>query len=624
MTEFLQQLTAATPTLLLEPMSTWAGHAADYPSNKTVAQIFEEVAHAHPDRIALIHDGQGITYVELNRRANRLAHRLCSLGVTDETLVGVCLDRSADLIVAFLGVLKAGGAYVPFDPAYPRERLDFLLSDTSVWVMVTQSSLAEIAWPNRHDNVILLDKEAAATSSVNAENLTGTGSPRSLAYVMYTSGSTGRPKGVLIENRAIVRLVFNNNYCHFGPDEVFLQAAPCSFDASTFEIWGALLHGATLVIPFAKTLSLVDLGAAIREHRVTTLWLTSGLFNLFVDERIEDLQPVRQLLAGGDVLSARHVRRVLEYLPDTTIINGYGPTENTTFTCCHVTRPGGEVLDTVPIGKPIHNTRVYILDQAGDPVGIGERGELYAGGDGVARGYLNAPEASAERFVPDPFGASPDARMYRTGDMVRWRVDGTIDFLGRLDDQVKILGHRIELGEVEAAMVRHPQVHQACALVIVDEREAKRLVACFVPAPGAKVVEEDLKDFLSAMLPNYLLPASYRAVQSLPLNPNGKVDRAVLASFWDAPTRVIEEAPKDDCEDIVAKVWSDVLGETGLDVDENFFDVGGDSLLLMAVHSRLQKLLQVNIDLVDLFEFTTIRTLAEHLSKSASTSATKI
>jgi amino acid adenylation domain-containing protein len=499
---------------------------------KTVATLFEEIAAINPGSIALVSATEQLTYAELNRRANRVAHRLLTLGVTTESLVGVCLDRSPELIVAFLAILKAGAAFVPFDPAYPRDRLDYMLADTAVRAMITQTSLAHIAWPNRTENLILLDQDDAQTQPNEDANPPRTTTPESLAYVMYTSGSTGRPKGVLIENRGIVRLVFGQNYCEFGPDEIFLQAAPCSFDASTFEIWGALLHGAKLVIPPAGVLSLAGLAETIREHRVTTLWLTSGLFNVFVDEHLEDLRSVRQLLAGGDVLSARHIRRVLDTLPATTVINGYGPTENTTFTCCHVMRHGDPVPDPVPIGKPIAHTSVYLLDSAGNPVAQGETGELYAGGSGVARGYLNAPEATAQAFLHDPFGVSPDQRMYRTGDMASLRPDGTIDFLGRVDSQIKVNGYRIELGEIEAALMQYPQITQACVFVLTDRRDLKRIASCYVLRPGATVVERELKEFLKSKLPHYMVPAAFRSVPSIPLNPNGKVDRKLLASSW--------------------------------------------------------------------------------------------
>ena len=301
----------------------------------------------------------------------------------------------------------------------------------------------------------------------------------------------------MVENRAIVRLVRNTNFCRFGPDEVFLQLAPVSFDASTLEIWGALLNGGRLVVMPPQASSLEEIGRTIRKEGVTTLWLTSGLFNLMVEERLEDLRPVQQLLAGGDVLSAPHVRRVLENLPDCCLINGYGPTENTTFTCCHSMRHGDPVPESIPIGQPISNTRVYILDEQMRPLAPGNPGELYAAGEGVARGYVNNPIATAEKFLPDPFAAESDARMYRTGDLARWREDGTIEFLGRIDTQVKILGYRIEPGEVETVLRMHKGVKQICVVPHADENGSKRLVAYYVPAPNTDASPIELRRFLA-------------------------------------------------------------------------------------------------------------------------------
>ena len=342
---------------LPDAIRRWNQTATDYPREKTVAQLFEEIAAAQPDSIAVEFGKERFTYSELNIRANRVAHRLRRMGVGPESMVACCIDRSLEMIVAFIGILKAGAAYVPLDLSYPAERFDFMLEDTRTPVMLTQRSLAPALRGRGNVRVICMDEFEALDVTRGRSEFASGGGPTSLAYVMYTSGSTGRPKGVMVENRAIVRLVRNTNFCHFGPDEVFLQFAPISFDASTFEIWGALLNGGKLVMMPPQAASLEDLGRTIREHGVTTLWLTSGLFNLMVEQRLEDLRPLRQLLAGGDVLSPRHFRTVLENLPDCRLINGYGPTENTTFTCCHTMRHGDRVPESVPIGKPISNTQ---------------------------------------------------------------------------------------------------------------------------------------------------------------------------------------------------------------------------------------------------------------------------
>jgi len=613
-------------------MQKWNQTGTDYPRDKSVAQLFEEIAAASPEVTAVVLGGQTLTYAELNRRANRLAHRLRQMGVGPDVLVGCCLERSLDLIVALVAILKAGGAYVPLDPAYPKERFDLLLEDTRTAVMITQKSLAATVLTGRNVAAIVVDDPefSGAASGGDNQNPSPLGGATALAYVMYTSGSTGRPKGVMIENRAIVRLVRNTNYCRFGPQEVFLQYAPISFDASTLEVWGPLLNGGRLVLMPPAASSLVDLGRTIRDQGVTAIWLTAGLFSLIVDQRLEDLAPLRQLLAGGDVLPAAHVRRVLQAHRDCTLINGYGPTENTTFTCCHVMRSGDVIADSVPIGRPISNTRVYILDQAGRPVAPGETGELYAAGDGVARGYLNSPEATAEKFLRDPFVADGSARMYRTGDLARWRDDGTVEFLGRIDTQVKILGYRIEPGEIEAVLLAHSAVKQVCVVPHTDESGSKRLVGYYVAAPDCGTTVADLRKYLTEKLPAFMVPALFVQLPSLPLTPNGKIDRAALPAVGAAAAAQASgaEAPvaggpteASEMEQNLITLWKRILRVDRVGLDDNFFDIGGDSLLLVAVHSNLQKTLQIEIPVTDLFEFTTVRTLARRLGSQKAPAA---
>lgn len=595
-------------------LRSWNQTATDYPRDKTIAHLFEEIAAAHADSVAVVFGANELTYAQLNLRANRLAHRLRRMGVAPETMVGCCIERSLELIVALLAVLKAGGAYVPLDPSYPAERLQFMIEDTRTPVMLTQKSLASAVQVRSNLPVIFIDEASAQSSASDDLNPASAGGPASLAYVMYTSGSTGRPKGVMVENRAIVRLVRNADFCHFGADEVFLQFAPISFDASTLEIWGPLLNGGRLVVMPPQTASLEDLGRTIKAHNVTTLWLTSGLFNLMVEQQLEDLTSVRQLLAGGDVLSPRHVRRVLAELPDCRLINGYGPTENTTFTCCHTMLHGERVPESVPIGRPISNTRVYILDEQMSRVSPGVTGELYAGGDGVARGYLNDPEATSAKFLRDPFSTEPNARMYCTGDLARWRGDGTIDFLGRVDSQVKILGHRIEPGEVETVLRMHSGVQQVCVVSYSGEDGNKRLVAYFVPVANSGVSPRELRAFLAGKLPPYMLPALFVEMAALPLSANGKVDRRALPEpIFTAEPPSSSDTSTTLAEKTIEALWKRILRVERVGIDDNFFDLGGDSLLLVAVHSNLQKTLQMKIPVMDLFEFTTVRALARHL-----------
>ena len=600
-------------------VAAWNGSPTVYPREMTVAQVFEEVVAAHRDSVAVVCGSKQLTYGQLNSRANRLAHHLRRLGVGPEVMVGCCLERSLELIVALIAVLKAGGGYVPIDPQYPKERFEFILADAQTVVMLTHRALASTSLAQCHVPCFLLDDDNKQTSDYPDSNPTPVGSADSLAYVMYTSGSTGRPKGVAVENRAIVRLVRNTNYCQFSTNEVFLLFAPISFDASTFEIWGPLLNGGRLVIMPPQASSLDDLGRAIREHQVTTLWLTAGLFHLMVDQRLQDLRPIRQLLAGGDVLSPRHVRLVLEKLPDCRMINGYGPTENTTFTCCHVMRHGDLVAESVPIGVPISNTKVYILDENLCPVAPGVVGELYAAGDGLARGYFNNAAATAERFLPNPFATQNDRRMYRTGDLARWREDGVVEFLGRADGQVKILGHRVEPGEVESILGAHMGLAQTCVVPIGGEEGSKRLAAYYVAKATPGVTPDDLRLYLATRLPQYMVPTFFIPMPSLPLSPNGKVDRSALPAPQVLTTgQISAEGPTTKMEQIIAELWQDVLRVPAVSLDDNFFDLGGDSLLLIAVHAKLQKELPTEIQITDLFEFPTIRGLARQLNGSKS------
>jgi len=601
---------------LTPPLDQWAGARTDYPREKSIAALFEQASAKFPNRVALSFRGANVSYSELNRRANLLAHRLLRMGVGTESLVGVAIERSPDLIVAILAVLKAGAAYVPFDATYPAERLEFMVEDTKVPAMLSQKSFASSIAGSRNVSTIFVDEAPPESLTGDEQNPQSPATASSLAYVMYTSGSTGRPRGVMVENRSIARLVFNTNYCQFGPDEVFLQLAPISFDASTFEIWGALLHGATLVIMPPQPPSLQEIGDHIREHKVTTMWLTAGLFHLFVDQRLEDLRPLRQLLAGGDSLSSTHVRKVLQNLPQLALINGYGPTENTTFSCCHTMRQGDAIRNSVSIGRPISNTFVYLLNDKLQPVPFGEVGELCTGGDGVSRGYLNAPEWTAEKFTADPFSTDLGARLYRTGDLARWQADGTLEFLGRSDAQVKILGHRIELGEIETVLLQHP-VRQACVNVQTDAAGNKRLVAYYVCDPQRTVSAEQLKAFLSLKLPAYMLPTAFVFMNAFPLTPNGKVDRSALPPFSEAKESPSPHGKGTDLEEKLAGLWTEVLGTERIGLDENFFDLGGDSLLLVAVHSQLQKIVQREIQITDLFEYVTVRSLARHLGESA-------
>jgi len=459
----------------------WNRTARPYPRDASVHAVFAERAAESPASVALRWDGGEMTYGELDVRANRLAHRLVGLGVTVDQPVALLAERSADLVVALLAIMKAGGAYVPINPKYPRSRTALMLEDSGARVLVTEAAVVP-SLPAHGLRTVLLDADAAEIAAEPATPPAVEVPADATAYVMYTSGSTGRPKGVVVPHRAVLRLVLNADFARFGADETWLQLAPVAFDASTLELWAPLLNGGVMALYPPVAVDPGELGSFIRRHGVTSAWLTAGLFHQLVDASPEALGGLHQLLAGGDVLSVDRVRRVLDAFPHVRLINGYGPTENTTFSCCRSIVPADTERASIPIGAPIANSTAYVLDPALHPVPVDLPGELFVGGDGVGRGYLRAPEMTAERYLPDPFAARPGARMYRTGDRVRRRPDGSIEFLGRIDEQVKIRGYRIEPGEVEAVLERAPQVAKAVVHVREDEPGDRRLVGYVVPA----------------------------------------------------------------------------------------------------------------------------------------------
>jgi amino acid adenylation domain-containing protein len=457
---------------------------------RTVHRIFECQAEKTPAAIALSAGGDRITYAELNTRANRLAHYLRANGVGPETLVGISIESSPDLITGMLAILKAGGAYVPLDPKYPKARLQFMLEDADTPVLLTHSHLAPL-FPSYRRHIVCLDRDIEAISRESGANPEHDTGASNLVYVMYTSGSTGKPKGVCIEHRGIVRLVVGQDFIHLGPDEVIPLVTSISFDLSTFEIWGALLNGGQLVLLPAGLKALHEIGAALIANGVTTLSISTGLFHVMIDERLDDFEHVRQFLPAGEALSAPHVKKLLRRFPGARVINGYGPTENTSYTTCYMAAGPDAFGATVPIGKAIAGTLVRILDADLHPVGPGLTGELCTGGLGLARGYLNRPEIDAERFIRDPSVADPEARLYRTGDLVRELPDGNIEYLGRMDNQVKIRGFRVEIGEIEAVVRQHPAVQQGVVLLREEKPGDKRLVGYVVPNPryGSDVPE---------------------------------------------------------------------------------------------------------------------------------------
>jgi aspartate racemase len=425
----------------------------------------------------------------------------------------------------------------------------------------------------------------------------------------------------MVNHRAVVRLVKKTNFVDLSEREVFLQFSPISFDASTLEIWAPLLNGGCLAIIPPETQSLDEIGAAIRKYGVTSMWLTAGLFNLMVEQRLDDLRPLRQLLVGGDVLSVTHVRKAMDALPGCRLINGYGPTEGTTFTCCHTITREDVQGTSIPIGRPISNTQVYLLDSTFQTVPMGEPGELCLAGDGLARGYLNQPALTAEKFVPHPFDDEPGSRVYRTGDLARYRSDGTIEFLGRVDNQVKVSGFRIELGEIETVLMEHPSVQSAVVVARQDTPGEKKMVA-YVVLRQQEDDRSELRPFLQKKLPAYMVPSEFVVLNTLPLSPNGKVDRGALPApqTIQAEVNKVAVSPQTDLEQRIAAIWQRVLCLKQVSVEDNFFDLGGDSLQLLDAHAELQKIVGSPLTIIDLFEYTTVSALAKYLTKNSSSS----
>ena len=592
-------------------LAAWNRTSRPYPDDRTVPELFELEAGRRRDAPAVVGEEETLTYGELDRRANRLARALAEHGVGPEEPVGLCLGRSTNLVVAMLATLRAGAAYVPLEPDHPRERLRSMIRDGGIRLVLSEPGFAE-RLPT--DEITVLPPSPEPSDDPGA-GLPMPRNPDRLAYIMYTSGSTGAPKGTAITHRGIVRLVRNAGFCELGPSVVVLQLAPAGFDASTFEIWGPLLNGGRLVIFPRGPVSLERLQQVLRRHAVTTVWLTAGLFHHVASEGIEALRGLRQLLAGGDVLSVPAVVRALEALPGCRLVNGYGPTEATTFTSCH-TVTAGFLGATVPIGRPIGNTRAYVLDDWLRPLPIGVPGELYAAGDGVARGYVGQPALTAERFLPDPF-AAPGSRMYRTGDLVRWLPGGHLEFVGRRDRQCKIRGFRVEPGEVRAVLLRHPEVREA-AVVVSGDGEDRRLVAHVVArsSPAPPDLGPTLRSFLADLLPPFMVPAAVRTAAALPLTINGKVDLSALEHVALEP-EAVGPGPRDMVETAIAAVWSETLQLRAVGVESGFFDIGGDSLLALRTVARLRAALDVELSLETFMVHSTVAELAVELRASA-------
>ncbi|HEU0054674.1 MAG TPA: amino acid adenylation domain-containing protein, partial [Longimicrobium sp.] len=595
----------------------WNRTDAGIPAESCVHALVEARVERAPDAVAVVFDGGRLTYGELNARANRLAHHLRALGVGPEVRVALGMGRSPHLVEAELAVLKCGGVYVPLDPEHPDERLRGMLEDSAPAALLSTRALAErfgfLSIP-----VLAVDAEAPAWASLPDTNpVVGGLTPDHLAYVMYTSGSTGRPKGVMVSHRSILRLVVDNGYADFGPDDRVAFAANPAFDATTMEVWAPLVSGGgTVVIAPDTLLDPPAFARALREHGVTALFITTAVFNRYAESIPDALAGLRYLLTGGEAADPGAFARVLARNGPVSVIHCYGPTETTTYAITHPVERVDEGARTIPLGGPISNTRIYLLDGAGEPVPVGVAGELYIGGVGVARGYLDRPALTAERFVPDPFGGQPGARLYRTGDLARWLPDGTVEFVGRTDHQVKVRGFRIELGEIEARLLEHGAVREAIVVVREDVPGDRRLVAYV--AGDAAADAEALRAHVGQALPAYMVPAAYVWLDALPLTPNGKVDRRALpAPEGDAFAVRAYEAPAGGTEEAVAGIWAEVLGAERVGRWDDFFGLGGHSLLAVQVISRVRQTLGVEAALGGMFTHPVLADFARELEAAA-------
>jgi amino acid adenylation domain-containing protein len=561
----------------------------------TLHDLFAARAARAPEAVAVVHDEQSVTYGQLRARSLRLAAALRERGVGPDTVVGLHVPRSIDMIVAVLGILEAGGAYLPLWVGDPVDRLEHVLSQSGATVLVTNSD----ALPGFGGTRVPVH----ATSTVDGPRAT----PDNLAYVLYTSGTTGTPKGVAVPHRAAARVVRSGIYGTFDAGETFLQSCPLSFDASVFEIFACLTNGGRLVLlPGQKaTPNLID--ETVRRHGVTTAWLTPTLFNHMVDAGQLTGTGVRQFVVGGEILSGQHVARAVAST-GATVTGGYGPTEAGVFVCCHRFAEDDLAHSPPPVGRPLPATEVRILDDRLRPV---SEGELYLGGDALARGYHGRPDLTAAAFLPDPAGSG--TRLYRSGDLARALPGGLVQVLGRLDDQVKIRGNRVELGEVESALGELPGVRQA-AVVVRDS-----VLAAYVVPDGAEPTVARLRDRLAARLPDYMIPSEYYRLDALPLSRHGKLDRAALgAGATRLPLGIRYVAAMSELESTLAAVWADLLDVPTVGMDDNYFDLGGTSMSVPVLARRIQQELGARLPATALYEHPTVRALAKSIAGVAS------
>ncbi len=602
-------------------LAEWVPETTGPVNDHCLHQLLEAQAERTPDSLALVFENQRLTYQELNERSNLLARYLIRQGVGPEVPVGVCLNRSAEMIVALLSILKAGGAYVPLDPGYPRDRLSFMLADSRVPVLITQTAFREIL-PQAEARVIRLDTEWPEIAIGSKQNPRTAVTPENLAYVIYTSGSTGRPKGVEVTHRTVVHLfTATRDKLGFLEGDIWSVVHSSAFDFSVWEIWGSLVQGGQLVVsPLEVVQSPSDFYALLCEERITVLNQTPSALRQLLETRRQAKGAsrdwnVRLVVCGGDALGQELAVELAQL--EIPAWNFYGPTESTVWTTCTLVEGGSPVEELTSIGRPIPDIQVYLLDPYLQLVHVGVPGELFIGGEGLARGYLNRPELTAEKFMPNPFSRQPGERLYRTGDLARYRAKGKLEFLGRLDTQVKLRGFRVELGEIETVLSQHEQVAQSVVMIREDRPGDRRLVAYLVPEEGNRLSPKELRRFLQLSLPDYMVPSAFVTLEAMPLTSNKKVDRRALPPpdyFESEPAgRLIES--QNPVEEMLVAIWAKVLGLERVGLHDNFFELGGHSLLATQVVSRIRKAFRVDLSLRALFESTTVVGLAKKLEE---------
>ncbi|WP_224274617.1 non-ribosomal peptide synthetase [Streptomyces sp. LS1784] len=584
----------------------------DYPRDSGVYQLFAEQAAARPDSVAISHQDGPTSYRELQQQAEELARWLRAQGVSAGSRIAFLLEKTPRLLAVVLAIVRLGACYVPIDPSTPAERRAFLLADSGARLLVTED-------PRVSADIPVFDLTASRANPADGGPLPAPAGPEAEAYVMYTSGTTGRPKGVVINQRAVVRLVYNTDFADLSPDARILQTGAIAFDATTFEFWGALLNGGTVVlVPATTMLNAVELRAAIEQHRANLMFLTAALFNQLVDQDPTALAGCH-VLVGGEALSPAHVARAVEACPSSTFSNAYGPTENTTFSVAQRITETGQ--GRIPIGRPIANSTAWVLDRDGHPQPLGVPGELHVGGDGLSSGYLNRPELNQAAFVAAP--GIGEGRLYRTGDIVRWTEDGLLDYLGRADNQVKIRGYRIELGEIEVQLGLLPGVREA-AVVLHPLADGIPALRAFVTAE-ARIDAAGLGERLAAVLPEYMMPSVIQQVPAMPRTQNNKIDRAALNTIAlpSAAAAAGERAPRTELETTVAAAFAEVLGVASVSLDDDFFELGGHSLRMMRLWNRLRSVTGVPIELKQVLDTPTVAGIAALLEQGAAGSVTR-